>query len=56
MITASKPKIEIDFTDDKLTSTAGLVFVSALSKRLGLAEGIAKNVRVKKRQRGCSDH
>jgi len=48
-------KIEIDFTDERITASAGSIFLSGLGKKLGLDEEIRKAVRLKKRARGASD-
>lgn len=48
-------KIEIDFTDERITASAGSVFLSGLAEKLGLDDEIRKAVRLKKRARGASD-
>ena len=48
-------KIEIDFTDERITASAGSVFLSGLTEKLGLDDEIRKAVQLKKRARGASD-
>jgi len=51
----SPAKIEIDFTDEKLTSHGGWVFLGRLFNRLRLGERIGETLRLKQRARGASD-
>jgi hypothetical protein len=48
-------KIEIDFTDERISGSAGSVFLSGMARRMGLAEQLRKGIRLKKRARGASD-
>ncbi|MCZ0943860.1 MAG: transposase [Gammaproteobacteria bacterium] len=48
-------KVEIGFTDDRLTGTGGAVFLAEAAKRLGLLPLLAEAVSVKRRARGASD-
>lgn len=48
-------KIEIDFTDEGITASAGSVFLSAMAKKLGLGEHLKEAIKLKKRARGASD-
>ncbi len=48
-------KLEIDFTDERITASAGSVFLSAMAEKLGLGEELQKGIRLKKRARGASD-
>ena len=47
--------IQIDFTDDQISSFSGSVFVSRLARRLGLPKRFAEAVQLKERDRGASD-
>lgn len=47
--------IEIDFTDDQISSISGSVFVSRLARRFGLKRLLTEAVRLKRRDRGASD-
>lgn len=47
--------IEIEFTDERITPSAGSIFLSAMAKKLGLAEKLKAAVKLKKRARGASD-
>jgi len=48
-------KIEIDFTDEKISASAGSVFLSAMAGRLGLPDSLKRKIKLKKRARGASD-
>ena len=48
-------KVEIGFTDDRLTGTGGAAFLAEAAKRFGLLPRLAAAVSVKKRGRGASD-
>lgn len=48
-------KIEIDFTDEGITASAGSVFLSAMARKLGLGEHLKETIKLKKRERGASD-
>lgn len=48
-------KIEIDFTDDKITSSGGSVFLSQTSSHLGLPKLLDSALGLKVRKRGASD-
>jgi hypothetical protein len=47
--------VSIDFTDERLTSYAGSLFLSRVAHRLRLPESIRKAIRLKERNRGASD-
>ncbi len=48
-------KIEIDFTDEQISSSAGSYFVSQMSHQLGLPEILQSLLHLKSRDRGASD-
>jgi len=48
-------KIEIDFTDDQISSSAGSYFISRMSDYLGLPGLLSDNLHLKSRRRGASD-
>ena len=48
-------KIEIDFTDEKISPSAGSVFLSAMASKMGLADAVRSAITLKKRARGASD-
>ena len=48
-------KVEIGFTDDRLTGTGGAAFLAHAAERLGLLPRLAEAVSVKQRARGASD-
>lgn len=48
-------KIEIDFTDERITASAGSVFLSAMAEKLRLDAEIGKAIKLKQRARGASD-
>lgn len=48
-------KIGIDFTDERLTSSAGSLFLSRTVGRLGIARMLRESIRVKKRRRGVPE-
>jgi hypothetical protein len=48
-------KIEIDFTDERITASAGSVFLSVTAEKLGLGDEINKTIKLKQRARGASD-
>lgn len=47
--------IAIDFTDDKISSSGGSVFLARVAARLGLPRRLEKTLRLKQRARGASD-
>jgi len=49
------PKAEIDFADELLTSKGGLTFLARFAYQLGLPSLLAKNIKLKVRNRGPSD-
>ncbi len=51
----ASPEAQFGVSDEELTGLAGLALVARLVKYLGLAEGLARLVRVKRRRRGCRD-
>ena len=48
-------KVEIGFTDDRLTGAGGAAFLAHAAERLGLLPRLAEAVSVKQRARGASD-
>jgi hypothetical protein len=48
-------KIEIDFTDESITASAGSIFLSVTAEKLGLGEELKRAIRLKQRARGASD-
>jgi len=48
-------KIEIDFTDERISPSAGSVFLSAMAARMGLSDQVKSAIKLKKRARGASD-
>ena len=49
------PKVEIDFTDELLTSKGGLTFLARFASLLHLPQMLAQNINLKLRNRGPSD-
>ena len=54
-VQATPAKIEIDFTDEKLTSHGGWVFLGRLFKQLALGKRLGEAIHLKRRRRGASD-
>lgn len=48
-------KIEIDFTEERISPSAGSVFLSAMAEKMGLREELSSNIKLKKRARGSTD-
>lgn len=48
-------KIEIDFTDEALTSSGGSIFLSRMARHLGIPGLIKDAIRLKSRRRGADD-
>jgi hypothetical protein len=48
-------KIEIEFTDERITASAGSVFLSATAEKLGLGNELKSAIKLKQRARGASD-
>lgn len=48
-------KLEIEFTDERITASAGSVFLAAMAEKLGLSSQLKAAVKLKKRARGASD-
>jgi len=48
-------KIEIEFTDERITSSAGSIFLSAMADKLGLPNQLKAAIKLKRRARGASD-
>jgi hypothetical protein len=48
-------KVEIDFTDEAITASAGSIFLSRVADSLGLRDKLQEALKLKKRQRGASD-
>ncbi|USE35408.1 hypothetical protein [Endozoicomonas sp. SCSIO W0465] len=55
MIIPKPEKIEIEFTDAKLTGMAGALFIARLARRFKLPEQLSTHIQLKKRNRGCDD-
>ena len=55
MVIPKPEKIDIDFTDAKLTGMAGSLFVARLANQLKLPDLLKEQIRLKKRDRGCDD-
>lgn len=49
------PPVQIDFTDDRLTSHGGWVFLGQLWRQLNLAQRLGEAIQLKRRRRGASD-
>lgn len=49
------PELRFGVAKEELTSLAGLALAASLVKYLGLAEALARRVRIKQRRRGCRD-
>ena len=54
-VQATPAKIEIDFTDEKLTSHGGWVFLGRLFRQLALGKRLGEAIHLKRRRRGASD-
>ena len=48
-------KIEIEFTDERITPSAGSIFLSAMADKLGLPKQLEEAIKLKMRARGASD-
>jgi len=48
-------KVEIDFTDEMITGSGGSVFLSRMSKHLGIPALLGDTLKLKERRRGSSD-
>lgn len=48
-------KIEIDFTDERITASGGSIFLSGMAEKLGLRDELKRALKLKKRARGASD-
>lgn len=55
MVIPKPEKIEIDFTDAKLTGMAGSLFIARLANPLKLLDLLEEHIHLKKRNRGCDD-
>ena len=55
MVIPTPEKIDIDFTDAKLTGMAGSLFVARLANQLNLTDLLKEQIHLKKRNRGCDD-
>ncbi len=51
---SNEPRLKIDFTDQAITSRAGLVFAAQMGKQLGLNAALDA-IKLKRRQRGVCD-
>ena len=47
--------VQIDFTDDEITSSGGSIFLSALATHLDLPAHLSESIHLKVRHRGASD-
>lgn len=54
-VAVNPEKIEIDFTDEAITPSAGSLFLSRMAKVLGLQEALQRGLRLKRRDRGATD-
>ncbi len=54
-IIPNPPKIEIDFTDARLTGQGGWALLARAARELGLPRRLSEAVRLKRRDRGASD-
>ncbi len=54
-VQATPAKIEIDFTDEKLTNHGGWAFLGRLFKPLALGNRLGEAIHLKRRRRGASD-
>lgn len=48
-------KIEIDFTDEAITSSGGSVFLSSMSEHIGIPDLLSEAIKLKCRRRGADD-
>ncbi len=48
-------KIEIEFTGEQISASAGSVFFSAMAARIGLTDQVRSAIKLKKRTRAASD-
>jgi len=48
-------KIEIDFTEEQISPSAGSIFLSGMAEKIGLRDELNAAIKVKKRARGSSD-
>ena len=55
MIKPKPKKIEVDFTDAKLTPVAGSLFIANIAEQMKLPDLLADHIKLKKRNRGCDD-
>ena len=49
------PELRFGVTEERLTGHGGLSMLARMVQYMGLAEMLAKRVRVKRRRRGCRD-
>lgn len=49
------PRVDIDFTDARLTDQGGLTFLARLADQLNLPARFEESIRIKQRRRGASD-
>lgn len=49
------PRVEVDFTDARITAQGGLAFVGQLARELDLAPRLGEAAALKRRRRGASD-
>ena len=55
MVIPKPEKIDIDFTDAKITGMAGSLFIARLANQLKLPDLLKEKIHLKKRDRGCDD-
>lgn len=48
-------KIEIEFTEERISGSAGSVFLSGVARKMGLTEQLKETIKLKKRARGATD-
>jgi hypothetical protein len=48
-------RIEIDFTEEQISPSAGSIFLSGMAEKIGLRDELNAAIKVKKRARGSSD-
>jgi hypothetical protein len=48
-------KVEIDFTEEQISPSAGSIFLSGIAEKMGLRDELKAAIKIKKRDRGASD-
>lgn len=54
-VTPSPPRVDLDFTDARLTAQGGLAFLARMGRELELPRRLAQAIQLKRRRRGASD-